>query len=56
MIITYNSRRFIFRECDVKGYAPAEIQALADKTGRMQYEPNHAWLVIPGIGYGMEEE
>ena len=56
MTITRNGRSYIFRECDVRGYTQEEVQTLADRTGRMQYEPNgFVWLVVPGIGYGRED-
>ncbi len=53
MEITWRSQRFIFRECDVRGMTREELQTLADEKGHMQYEPRFAWLVVPGIGYGM---
>ena len=56
MVITRNGRSYIFREGDVRGYTQEEVQTLADRTGRMQYEPNgFVWLVVPGIGYGRED-
>ena len=55
MIIERNGRNYVFRECDVRGKSREEVQALADQTGRMQYEVNRVWLFVPGIGYGMEE-
>ncbi len=54
MGIEHNGYHYIFRECDVRGWTQEQVQELADKTGKMQYEQNHAWLIIPGIGYGME--
>ena len=55
MIIMRNGTRYIFREVDVEGMTQQEVQERADKCGRLQYEPNHVWLVVPGVGYGMEE-
>ena len=54
MTIKYRYWEYAFRECDVKGWTKEELEELAAKTGRMQYEPNRVWLIIPGIGYGLE--
>lgn len=45
---------YAFRPCDTVGKTQEEVQKLADEKGYMQYEPNRAWLVIPGIGYGWD--
>ena len=50
--VKYGYYTYAFRPCDTKGYTTEEVQKLADEKGYMQYEPNRAWLVIPGIGYG----
>jgi len=56
MKVTRNGRTYYFRPCDVRGMSQESVQAAADNTGHMQYEPNGmVWLVIPGIGYGREE-
>lgn len=54
MTITYRDRDYAFRECDTKGWTKEELEDLAVKKGRMQYEPNRVWLLIPGVGYGRE--
>lgn len=56
MKIKFNERNYKFRECDTKNITKEELQEKATKTGKMQYEPNRAWLVVPGIGYGWEVE
>ena len=56
MIITRNGSRYIFRACDVKKYTLEQVQRRANESGRVQYEQNNVWLVIPGIGYGMRME
>lgn len=56
MIITRNGSRYIFRACDVKEYTLEQVQRRANESGRIQYEANNVWLVIPGIGYGMRME
>lgn len=45
---------YSFRECDVKGMTREELEDLAAEAGKMQYESNRVWLLVPGIGYGME--
>ena len=54
MIVKFNGRNYQFRECDTKNITKEELQKRATETGKMQYEPNAVWLVIPGIGYGWE--
>lgn len=54
MIIERNGYRFSFRECDTKGMTVEEVTKLACEKGRMQYETNGAWLVVPGVGYGAD--
>lgn len=54
MEVVYNGRWYAFRPCDTRGMAQEEVQRMATNTGRMQYEPGHAWLVVPGIGYAWE--
>ena len=56
MKIMYDDQAFLFRECDVKGMEKEEVEEIASKTGHMQYEPRAAWLVVPGIGYGLRED
>ena len=56
MVIERNGSRFLFRECDTEGRTQEEVQQMADEKGYMEYEPRFAWLVIPGIGYGMRTE
>ena len=46
--------RYVFRECDVKGMSKEEVEERARRDGKMQYEPNMVWLLIPGVGYGMQ--
>lgn len=54
MTIYFKGRWWAFRECDTKDKTEAEVIALADKTGKIQYEPNNVWLEVKGIGYGWE--
>lgn len=54
MKVKHNYREYEFRACDTKEITAEELQELADKTGKMRYEPNGAWLLIPEIGYGWE--
>ncbi len=55
MTVKFNGgRTYQFRECDTKNITQEELQKLADERGKMQYEPNCAWLVIPTVGYGWE--
>jgi hypothetical protein len=54
MTIKYRYWEYSFRECDVKGMTREELEDLAAKTGKMQYEPNRVWLLVPGVGYGLE--
>lgn len=56
MAISYHGSTYIFRDMDVHGKTEEEIISLAEKSGRIQYEPSFVWLVVPGIGYGMREE
>lgn len=57
MKINFNGRAWVFREIDVIGMTEHEVQKLAYKTGRIQYEPNgNSWLVVKGIGYGCPAE
>lgn len=49
--IEYHGRRYAFRNCDTEGKSLAEIQQLI-KNAELQYEPNHVWLRVPGLGYG----
>ncbi len=53
MVVTHGSSNFLFREIDVEGLTQEEVQREADDKGYIQYEPHFAWLVVPGIGYGM---
>lgn len=52
MDVIFHGDAFRFRPCDTKGITPEALQELANKTGKMQYEPNNSWLVIKGVGYG----
>lgn len=52
MTVKFNGRSYRFRECDTENITKEELQKRATETGKMQYEPNAAWLVIPGVGYG----
>lgn len=54
MTVNYNGRTYEFRACDTKGITAEQLQKMANESGRMQYEPNRKWLVIPSIGYGWE--
>lgn len=54
MRVIHNGRTYEFRECDTRGITQEALQKMSDTTGKMQYEPRAAWLVIPGIGYGWE--
>ena len=54
MTVNYNGRTYAFRPCDTKGITADQLQKLAYEKGYMQYEPNAAWLVIRGVGYGWE--
>lgn len=54
MTVTYHHWPYAFRPCDTKGVTQEELQKKAEEVGRLQYEPNRVWLLIPGIGYGME--
>ena len=54
MKVKYNGRTFEFRSCDTQGITQEELQKRTDETGRMQYEPGRAWLVVRGVGYGWE--
>lgn len=54
LIVKFNGRNYKFRECDTKNITKEELQKLTTQTGKMQYEPNAAWLVVHGIGYGWE--
>lgn len=58
MHIIFNGRSYRFRPCDVKGITQEELQRRANETGRLQHEPRSfsPWLVVPGVGYGWEEE
>lgn len=56
MTIEIRGSSYIFRECDVRGMSCDQVKAEAEKHGRMQYEPNGAWLIVPGIGYGMRDD
>lgn len=40
MTINFKGRHFAFRECDTMDKTEAEVIALADKTGELQYELN----------------
>ena len=53
MSIRYNGRLYMFREYDTKNITQYELQKMANENGRLQYEINAVWLVIPGIGYGL---
>ena len=55
MTVTFEGRTYAFREIDTKGITQEQLQELANKTGRLTYEPRTSWLVINGIGYGWEE-
>ena len=50
--VKFNENIFQFRECDTKDLTQEEMQKMTDERGKMQYEPNASWLVVPGIGYG----
>lgn len=52
--VKFNNRLFAFRPCDTNGMTREQVQKSTDETGRMQYEPTHAWLVVDGVGYGWE--
>lgn len=54
MEIKHNGRMYAFRNCDTVGLTVEQLQKMADDTGRMQYEPGAAWLVVRGVGYGWE--
>lgn len=54
MTIIMDGCRYVFRECDVKGPSEEDLLDLAKRKGKMQYEPNMVWLLIPGVGYGMQ--
>lgn len=56
MVISRGGSNFLFRECDVQELSQEEVQQAADENGYIEYEPHFAWLVIPGIGYGMRTE
>lgn len=56
MTITWKGRKFKFRECDTEGKTQKEVEQMAKKSGKMQYEPRAAWLSVPGIGFGWEVE
>lgn len=56
MKVKYNGRTYEFRACDTQGLTQEELQKRTDETGRMQYEPGNAWLVVRGVGYGWEVE
>ena len=54
MTATYNGRTYEFRVCDTNGLSAEQLQKMVNEPGRMQYEPNMAWLVVRGVGYGWE--
>ena len=54
MTIQFRGRSYAFRDCDVRGLSKEQLTEKAEKCGRMQYEPHNVWLVVPGVGYGME--
>lgn len=54
MTIQFRGRSYAFRECDVRGLSKEQLTEKAAKSGHMQYEPHNVWLVVPGVGYGME--
>lgn len=54
MRVNFRGRIYEFRECDTVGISQEELQKLTDETGKMQYEPGRAWLVVKEIGYGWE--
>ena len=56
MVITWQNTKYYFRECDTKGMTEEDVQKAADESGRLRYEPNMAWLMIPGIGYGLRKD
>lgn len=56
MRVNFRGRIYEFRECDTTGISQEDLQKLTDETGKMQYEPGGAWLVVKGIGYGWEVE
>ena len=56
MDVIFHGQKFIFRECDTRGIEQAKLQDMAEHIGRMQYDPNAAWLYVPTIGYGRRED
>lgn len=52
MTVKYNGGDYRFRECDTKNITKEELQKRVTETGKIQYERNGSWLVVPGIGYG----
>ena len=52
MTVKYNGGDYRFRECDTKNITKEELQKRVTETGKIQYERNCSWLVVPGIGYG----
>lgn len=54
MEIYFRGRMWTFRECDTKDKTEAFVIYQADNYGKIQYEPNAVWLVVPGVGYGWE--
>lgn len=55
MTIIWRGRQFTFRKCDVNGKTKNEVEQIARKKGKMQYEPRKAWLYVPGIGFGWQD-
>ena len=54
MVVKHCGRYYKFRECDTKNLTQQEAQELADKNGKMQYEPHATWFHVKGIGFGWE--
>lgn len=47
---------YIFKECDVKGFSRESLTDLANRIGKIKYEPHFVWLSVVGVGYGMRDE
>ena len=56
MTVTYYGYIYRFRPCDTQNITEEELQKRATETGKIQYDRNGAWLIVPGIGYGWEEK
>ena len=56
MTITWKGRKFKFRGCDTEGKTQKEVEQMAKKSGKMQYEPRASmavcswcWIRMGGI-------